>query len=282
MEPSPQPGDPRPGARVAATGNGPKAAPLQVRCAATSAARQSAAIPRAIEALRRVGRLLRRRGGLHRLRDLAAPAWRHRSGSSGSDLDAWLKRRPDEVHAAAAQLCAALGAPPSWPEGLPQRRPLLMGVVNVTRTASRTAGSSSSRRRRSRTAAAARRRRRHRGRRRGIDPAGRRRRVSGRGDQPRCAGDRGLARAGALVSIDTRKAAVMRAAVGAGARMINDISALRMTPTACDGWRQRRDVVLMHSQGEPATMQLQPRYERGAGRVRPSAAARAGLDRRRL
>ena len=39
-----------------------------------------------------------------------------------------------------------------------------------------------------------------------------------------------LARAGVLVSIDTRKAAVMRAAVAAGAGMINDISALRHDP----------------------------------------------------
>ena len=71
-----------------------------------------------------------------------------------------------------------------------------------------------------------------------------------------------LAGAGVLVSIDTRKAAVMRAAVAAGARMINDISALRHDPDSLAvGRRQRLPVVLMHSQGEPATMQLQPTYD---------------------
>ena len=47
-------------------------------------------------------------------------------------LSTWLTRQPGEVGAAAAQLCARLGAQPSWPDGLPRRRPLLMGVVNVT------------------------------------------------------------------------------------------------------------------------------------------------------
>ena len=46
--------------------------------------------------------------------------------------------------------------------------------------------------------------------------------------------------AGVLVSIDTRKAAVMRAAVAAGARMINDISALRHDPDEPRGGRRER------------------------------------------
>ena len=49
-----------------------------------------------------------------------------------TELDPWLNRQPDEVRAAATQLCTRLGASPSWPDGLPSRRPLLMGVVNVT------------------------------------------------------------------------------------------------------------------------------------------------------
>jgi dihydropteroate synthase len=58
------------------------------------------------------------------------------------------------------------------------------------------------------------------------------------------------------VSVDTRKPEVARAAVAAGATLINDVSA-ELWPVAADlgvGW------VAMHMQGEPATMQLQPTY----------------------
>jgi dihydropteroate synthase len=70
-----------------------------------------------------------------------------------------------------------------------------------------------------------------------------------------------LAGGGALVSIDTRRAAVMRAAVAAGARIINDVTALAGDPagleTAAAGGAA---VVLMHMQGEPRTMQQDPSY----------------------
>ncbi|MCU0311433.1 MAG: dihydropteroate synthase [Acidimicrobiales bacterium] len=59
------------------------------------------------------------------------------------------------------------------------------------------------------------------------------------------------------VSIDTRKAEVARAAVAAGATLVNDISA-SLWEVAADtgaGW------VAMHMQGEPATMQDEPRYD---------------------
>jgi dihydropteroate synthase len=91
------------------------------------------------------------------------------------------------------------------------------------------------------------------------------------------------------VSIDTRKATVMRAAIAAGARMINDISALRHDPEAlATAGSSGVPVVLMHSQGEPATMQVQPTYELApldvfdhlAGRVQ--AWTDAGYDRGRL
>lgn len=66
----------------------------------------------------------------------------------------------------------------------------------------------------------------------------------------------------ALLSIDTTKAAVARAAVQAGASVINDISAGRFDPdvlrvTAETG----AGLVLMHMQGEPRTMQVAPHYE---------------------
>src|SRR5580765_4135694 len=70
-----------------------------------------------------------------------------------------------------------------------------------------------------------------------------------------------LARDGLLVSIDTRRTAVMRAALAAGARIVNDIAALA-DPGALElVARSGAAVVLMHMQGEPATMQLAPRYD---------------------
>lgn len=71
-----------------------------------------------------------------------------------------------------------------------------------------------------------------------------------------------LSGAGHVVSIDTRKAAVMREAVKAGAAIVNDVSALQHDP---DSLRTVADlkvpVVLMHAQGDPRTMQLSPRYD---------------------
>jgi dihydropteroate synthase len=73
---------------------------------------------------------------------------------------------------------------------------------------------------------------------------------------------RQLASAGAAVSVDTRKADVMAAALAAGARMVNDVSALtydlRSAEVVAAGGVP---VVLMHHQGKPETMQHDPRYE---------------------
>jgi dihydropteroate synthase len=70
-----------------------------------------------------------------------------------------------------------------------------------------------------------------------------------------------LAKAGHCVSIDTRKTEVMRAAIDAGAAIVNDVYALR-APGAVDVCAQSDvGVVLMHMQGEPATMQHEPRYD---------------------
>ena len=71
-----------------------------------------------------------------------------------------------------------------------------------------------------------------------------------------------LARAGVAVSIDTRKAAVMTAALGAGATLVNDVSALTFDREAVDVVAGSGcPVVLMHHQGTPETMQKDPRYE---------------------
>lgn len=88
------------------------------------------------------------------------------------------------------------------------------------------------------------------------------------------------------VSIDTSKPAVMRAAVGAGAAMINDIRALREDGALEAAVELQRPVCLMHMQGQPRTMQRQPGYgdvvaevaEFLAERVRACAAAGLAED----
>jgi dihydropteroate synthase len=71
-----------------------------------------------------------------------------------------------------------------------------------------------------------------------------------------------LVKVGAVVSIDTRKAEVMRAAADAGARIINDVTALAFDPaSAATAAATGLDVVLMHIQGAPETMQDKPAYD---------------------
>lgn len=86
-----------------------------------------------------------------------------------------------------------------------------------------------------------------------------------------------LAKSGALVSIDTRRAAVMRSAIAAGARIVNDVSALTADAeslgiVAASGV----SVVLMHMQGEPATMQQGPHYRDAPAEI--AAFLRARVD----
>lgn len=69
------------------------------------------------------------------------------------------------------------------------------------------------------------------------------------------------ARSGVTISIDTRKARVARAALDAGADMINDVSALRHDPDLGTLAAQRGvPVILMHMRGEPRTMQENIQY----------------------
>jgi dihydropteroate synthase len=71
----------------------------------------------------------------------------------------------------------------------------------------------------------------------------------------------GLAHEGIAVSIDTSKAAVAAAALDAGAGMVNDVTALRADPELADLCAERGcEVVLMHMQGTPRTMQESPTY----------------------
>ena len=70
-----------------------------------------------------------------------------------------------------------------------------------------------------------------------------------------------LAKAGAVVSIDTRNAATIAAAIDAGAAIVNDVTALAGDPASLELVARRRvGAVLMHMQGEPQTMQANPAY----------------------
>jgi dihydropteroate synthase len=94
---------------------------------------------------------------------------------------------------------------------------------------------------------------------------------------------------GAIVSIDTSKAAVAEVALAAGAAIVNDVTALRGDPElaavcAAGGC----EVVLMHMLGTPRTMQADPRYDDVvddvkaflAGRI--EAAVAAGITEERI
>jgi len=84
-----------------------------------------------------------------------------------------------------------------------------------------------------------------------------------------------LAREGALVSVDTMKPAVMRAALAAGAAMVNDVRALQ-APGALEAVAASGAAVcLMHMRGTPASMQQAPEYGDVVAEVRDFLAARA-------
>ena len=90
------------------------------------------------------------------------------------------------------------------------------------------------------------------------------------------------------VAIDTSKPEVMRAAVAAGAGMINDVYALRRDGALEAAAALGVPVVLMHMQGEPRDMQANPDYDDVVGEVhrflaeRIFAAEMAGIDRKRI
>jgi dihydropteroate synthase len=94
--------------------------------------------------------------------------------------------------------------------------------------------------------------------------------------------------AGVPVSVDTSKPAVMRAAVAAGAGMINDVNALRAEGALDAAADLGVPVVLMHMQGEPRSMQEAPYYDDVVADVHRFLAERvlacqfAGIEQRRL
>jgi dihydropteroate synthase len=93
----------------------------------------------------------------------------------------------------------------------------------------------------------------------------------------------------APVSIDTRKSEVMLRAADAGARIINDVSALAHDQGSLSAAAQTKlPVILMHAQGDPRTMQNDPRYDDVVLDVydwleaRVAACEQAGIPRDRL
>jgi dihydropteroate synthase len=93
----------------------------------------------------------------------------------------------------------------------------------------------------------------------------------------------------AVLSIDTRKAGVARAAFKTGAKIFNDVSALTYDEDSLAAAAETKmSVVLMHAKGEPKTMQDSPRYDDVVLEVydyleeRIEAAERGGIPRARI
>jgi dihydropteroate synthase len=83
----------------------------------------------------------------------------------------------------------------------------------------------------------------------------------------------------AVISVDTSKPEVMRAAAAAGAGLINDVRALREPGALAAAAATGCAVSLMHMQGEPRTMQLAPHYTDVVSEVRAFLSARAAACR---
>lgn len=90
------------------------------------------------------------------------------------------------------------------------------------------------------------------------------------------------------ISVDTSKPAVMRAALTAGATMVNDVRALQGPGSLAAVAASEAAVCLMHMQGEPRSMQLNPAYADVVGEIaaflqhRVAACVTAGITRDRI
>jgi dihydropteroate synthase len=84
------------------------------------------------------------------------------------------------------------------------------------------------------------------------------------------------ARPDAVISVDTYRADTARAAIDAGARLINDVTALQGDPHMASVVEEAAcPVILMHMQGKPKTMQNEPHYEDVVREVKDFLAKRA-------
>lgn len=177
-------------------------------------------------------------------------------------LRAWAALRGDATVQRIEHQLAVLGAPrPAW-AGLPLDRLLIMGVVNVTPDSMSDGGDFLAPDRAIAHGLALKEA--------GADVLD----IGGESTRPGAAPVaedeeirrilpviQALAAEGAVISVDTRHARVMAAALAAGARIINDVTALTGDPdsmtVAADS---QAPLVLMHMQGEPQTMQRHPSY----------------------
>ena len=210
-------------------------------------------------------------------------------------LNDWRERQPDTVKSRVALLLQRLTAPRKPFIGRSDAAPLLLGIVNVTPDSFSEGG-----RHEEPTAALAHARQlaeagahildiggeSTRPGAQPVSPADEIRRVL-----PVLQGLQDLRRASPKIdlSIDTRHAAVMRAALAAGVDIINDVSALTGDPESLAvAAGSGADIALMHMQGEPATMNQAPVYADVALDVfdylesRIESCVAAGIHRNRL
>ena len=193
-------------------------------------------------------------------------------------LLAWAKGEGDAVQAHVSSLVDRLSAPPGAFAGIELGQPVLMGVVNTTPDSFSDGGeafdpaAAIARGEALRDAGAA-----------IIDVGGESTRPGSQAidaaEETRRVGPviSGLKAGGAVISIDTRRAAVMEAALAAGAAVINDVTALTGDPRSLEVAAQAGvPVVLMHMRGEPGTMQSDPRYDDPLLDVYDYLAARIG------
>ncbi len=202
----------------------------------------------------------------------------------------WAAGHGESVAAHMETLLDRLFRPPPSFAGLPVERPLIMGIVNVTPDSfsdgGETPGAASAIERGFAMAAA------------GaaiVDVGGESTRP---GSRPVTVDEelarvvpvvRTLAGDGLTVSIDTRRTPVMAAALKAGAAIINDVTALSGDAGSLElAATGDAPVILMHMQGEPGTMQDDPRYDDAALDIydylasRIAACEAAGIPRRRI
>lgn len=207
-----------------------------------------------------------------------------------AELRGWAEKRGGATAARVASQLERLAAPRAPWAGLALDRPLIMGIVNTTPDSFSDGGEFLAPERaiaHGRALAAA-----------GADILD----IGGESTRPGAAPVapqeelrriepviRALASAGFVVSVDTRHARTMAAALTAGARIINDVSALTHDPESLAvAARSEAAIVLMHMQGEPATMQANPTYSLASLDIveyleaRVAACAAASIARSRL
>jgi dihydropteroate synthase len=213
-----------------------------------------------------------------------------RARASLNEARDWAAYQPEALAARADALLDALGARRASIAGLTFERPLVMGIINVTPDSFADGGLHFE------PAAAI--RHGHRLIEEGVDILD----IGGESTRPGAAPvdeaeERrrilsvigGLAGSAVPLSIDTRRASIMTDALQAGARIINDVSALTFDRRSVEvAATSGAAVILMHSQGDPKTMQQAPSYDDPLLDVfdylaeRVAACAAAGLPLERL